>query len=394
MTYDFDKIVNRRGTYSAKWDGANLFNPDVHWNDNTIPMMVADMDFECPPKIVEAMYRVADHKIYGYTMNLTDPRYLDSIVDWYKRRYDTELNPEHILYSTGSITGINHAINCFSNVGDGVLICRPVYGHFTGMIEDDTYRKVVNCDLVNDGKGYYTIDWVDFEEKCSRATTRIFILCHPANPVGRVWTKGELKKMAEICKRHKVLIISDEIHSDIVRGGIKHHPIVSVVEDLSNIIMVIGINKSFNVAGLHCSNVVIPDDNLRGIFSKDYGMKMPSPFTVAACIAAYDECEDWLDALNEYIDGTIDWVLDFTKKNMPKLKIHKPEGTYMLWLDFTDYKLSDDEVHKKIYINANVLLQDGIVHDPDKGECFQRVCLGAPRSIVKEAFERIAREFK
>jgi len=398
MEYNFDKIVNRKGTYAAKYDGFPIMAAkqglDITINDETIPMMVADMDFECSPAIQKAMHRVADCGIYGYTMFLAGERYIASIVDWYKRRYDTVVNPEHVVYSPGSVVAVNHAIRAFSNVGDGILICRPVYGHFTGMIETETYRKVVASNLINDGNGYYSIDWNDFEEKCANPTTRVFVFCSPANPIGRVWTKEEILKMAEICKKHNVIFVSDEIHSDILRAGVKHHTIINIVEDLSNIVLVSGTNKSFNVAGLHCSNVIIPDDSLRGIFMKDFGMKLPNPYSVAASIAAYDESEEWLNGLNKYLDEVIDWAMDFVKNNMPRLKVWRPEGTYMLWLDFRGYGLTDKEVHDKIYKDANVILQDGLVHDPQNGECFQRMCLGCPKSVVEEAFNRIKNQFE
>jgi cystathionine beta-lyase len=396
MKYDFDVLINRHNTYSVKWDGVNLFKSlmgsNVTWNDDTIPMMVADMDFACPPALQAAMHRVADHGIYGYTLHTTAPRYLKSIVDWYKRRYHTDLKEEWIAYSNGSVTAINCAIETFTNPGDGVIIQRPVYGHFTGMIEDDTHRRVVSNHLINKD-GYYTIDWEDFERKCAVPVNRAFILCSPANPIGRVWTPEELARMAEICRKHQVLLIADEIHSDIIHQGVSHHPILSVTGEYDNIILVNGINKSFNVAGLHCSNVVIPDDNLRGIFTKQFGSPMPTPFAVAAVIAAYDESEDWLDELNLYLDANVDFTIDFLRARMPKVKVWRPEGTYMLWLDFTGYGLSDEVVHDKIYRDANVMLQDGLVHDPDEGACFQRMCVALPRSVLEVALNRIAAAF-
>jgi len=391
MKTDFDTIINRRGTYSLKWEGAALFDPNIHWNDETIPMMIADMDFACSPAIQTAMHRVADHQIYGYTWH-TDPSYMGSIVDWYKRRYDTELKEEWIAYSNGSVAAINCAVETFTNVGDGVIIMRPVYGHFNGMIEEETHRSIAACNLINDN-GYYTVDWEDFEAKCAAPVNRAFILCSPANPVGRVWKKEELAKMAEICRKHHVLLIADEIHSDILRKGQKHIPIIKATDDYSNIILVTGINKSFNVAGLLCSNVIIPDDNLRAVFMSQFGFRMPTPFAVGALIAAYDGSEEWLDELNEYLDANIEFAIDFIKTHMPKVKVWYPEGTYMLWLDFRAYGFSDEEVHRKIYVDANVVLQDGIVHDPEYGQCFQRMCITLPKSQLQEALERISLQF-
>ncbi|MDR3122552.1 MAG: pyridoxal phosphate-dependent aminotransferase [Treponema sp.] len=396
MKYDFDRVIDRHNTYSIKWDGVELFKDQAGsqlvWNSDTIPMMVADMDFACPPALQAAMHRVADHGIYGYTLHTTEPRYLASIVDWYKRRYHTDLREEWIVYSDGSVTAINCAIETFTNPGDGVIIQRPVYGHFTGMIADDTHRRVVSNHLINKD-GYYTIDWEDFERKCAVPVNRAFILCSPANPIGRVWTREELARMAEICRNYQVLLIADEIHSDIIHQGVSHRPILSATGDYGNIILVNGINKSFNVAGLHCSNVVIPDDNLRGIFTKQFGMRMPTPFGVAAVTSAYDESEDWLNELNLYLDANIDFTIGFLHAHMPQVKVWRPEGTYMLWLDFNGYGLSDEAVHNRIYKDANVMLQDGLVHDPEEGACFQRMCVALPRSVLETALKRIAAAF-
>ena len=270
MKYNFDEIIDRHGTYSAKWAGdmfSEFMGMEMRWDKDTIPMMTADMDMACPPKLVQAMHRVADHRIYGYTMHLAEPRYNQSIVDWYKRRYNTELKPEWINYSDGSVTSIDCLVEATTNIGDGVIITPPVYGHFYSMIEEEMHgRKVVSSHLINQD-GYYTMNWEDFEEKCAVPTNRVFLLCSPSNPIGRVWTLEELRRMVENCQRHHVLLISDEIHSDIVRKGVRHHPILSVTDDYRGLVMVVRINKSFNVAGLHASNIVIPDMELRKIFA-------------------------------------------------------------------------------------------------------------------------------
>ncbi|MDR2908528.1 MAG: pyridoxal phosphate-dependent aminotransferase [Oscillospiraceae bacterium] len=391
MSYNFDEIVNRYGTSSIKWD----LNAPKNQAGATrpIPMMIADMDLKCPPAIIEAMRRVAERGVYGYTSHFAEPRYLAALCDWYGRRYGTVIEEDWVLYSTGSVTGINCAVNAFSSPGDGVIIMSPVYGHFRDMIENETYRRVVDSHLINTD-GYYTVNWADFEEKCAQPTNRVFILCSPANPVGRVWSEEELRRMADICKRNHVTLISDEIHSDIVRSGVTHTTILKAAADHSNIIMINGVNKSFNVAGLHCANVIIPDENLRGIFKSRFGEHLPSPFSVAALIAAYDESEDWLDALNKYLDDNIDFAMDFIKERMPGVKIRRPEGTYVLWLDFSGYGLSGEEIHRRIYDNARVLLQDGLVHDLRGGECFQRICIPVPRALLEEALTRIAAQLE
>ena len=402
MPTNFDEVVNRYDTYSSKWYSAKkmseqlaghpIDNWDYHNPDVVLPFMVADMDLACCEPIVRAMHKVADHRIYGYSGAYTEPKYVEALVHWYKKRYNFDIDPKWVHYSQGSVSAVNTAIKAFTNVGDGVILCRPVYGHFTGMVEGDTYRKVVNCQLINND-GYYTMDWDRFEEVCAVPTNRAFILCSPENPVGRVWTVEELQKMLEICRKNHVLVIADEIHGDIVMKGHQHHPILSVTDDYSNIIMISGINKSFNVAGLQCANTIIPDPDLRGIFMKEYSAGGGTPFAIAAQIAAYEEGGEWLDEALEYIEGNMDFVIDFAAKNMPKLKVRKPEGTYILWLDFSNYGISADEIHDRIYNKAKVLLQDGLVHDPDLGGCFQRMCMPAARCVVEEAMKRICKAF-
>ena len=229
------------------------------------------------------MHEVADHGIYGYSFQASVPEYYDSIISWYRRRFGVTLQRDWLMFSNGTVEAVAHAVRAFTNVGDGVILCRPVYGHFTGCIEEECYRKVVNSQLICQD-GYYTVDWADFEQKCAVPTNRLFVLCSPANPVGRVWSPEELQRMYEICKRHHVLMLSDEIHCDIILKGHRHTTMLSATDDYSNLIVVSGINKTFNVAGLSCSTVIIPDATLRGVFQKDFGMRPITPFAIGALI--------------------------------------------------------------------------------------------------------------
>lgn len=402
MKYNFDEPVNRYGTFSVKWAAAlkksnalaereledlSYTNPDV-----VLPFMVADMDLRCAQPIVDAMHKTADHLMYGYSGEDAEPRYRQAAAAWYKKRYGLDIKEEWITYSPGSVTAVENAIRAFSCTGDGVIICRPLYGHFNETIEETTNRKIVNCQLKNDN-GYYTMDWELFEALCAVPYNKIFILCSPANPTGRVWTKDELTRIAKICSENRVLLISDEIHCDIVRRGVKHIPILSVTDDYTNIILISGINKTFNVAGLSCANAIIPDDYLRANFRKACGETLGTPFSIAAQIAAYNEGEDWLNQALAYIDDNIDKSLAFFKIHMPKLKVWKPEGTYILWLDFSGYGLSDSNIHDRICNKAKVMLQDGLVHDPEFGGQFQRICVPTAWCILEEGLKRIAREF-
>lgn len=395
MKYNFDETVNRRGTYSMKWDGGDLFKDfglDVDFDDKTIPIFTADMDLACPQPVIDALHKVVDHRIFGYTSDRCEPRYRQAIIRWFKDHHGWDIKEEEILYVNGTVEALNVAVRCFTKEGDGILITRPVYGPFTMAIEGNG-RKVVNSQMLCQD-GYYTMDFDDIEQKAKDPHTTMFILCSPHNPTGRVWEPEELKKLAAICKQNNVLLVTDEVHCDILRKGVKHHPVASVVEDTSNIVTLTAVNKTFNLAGLQCSNAIIPDPALRETYKKALGMRSPTPFAIGALIAAYTEGDEWLAQVNEYIDGTMDWVLEFVAKEMPKVKIRRPEGTYVLWMDFRAYGLTPEEIHDKIYKKANVMLEGGDMFDPDNGAGFERVCLPSPRPLIQEAFRRIAAEFK
>ncbi len=394
MKYNFDEIVERRNTGSVKWDfGEMLIQMGFteRFDENTIPLFTADMDFAVPPCVVDAMHKVADQRIYGYTMPI--PEYYDAIINWFKRRHDWDILPEEILYSPGTVHALGVAVRAFTEPGDGVIIQRPVYFPFTSAIEGNG-RVVANNQMKVDAKGYYVPDLEDFEKQAKKPENKLFILCNPHNPSGRIFSNDDLRKMAKICVDNNVIIIADEIHGDLIRKDAVFTPIVKVADSPKNIVTCTAINKTFNVAGLHASNIVIQDAELREVYAKELNMPFPTPFTYNAVIAAYNEGEEWLEELKEYLDGTIDWVLDFCKEHLPKVKCVRPEGTYIFWMDFRGYGLTRDEIRKKIYIDANVVLEEGRMYDPDQGTGFERICLSAPRSLVQEAFRRIAREFE
>ncbi len=394
MKYNFDEIVERRHTGSVKWDfGEMLIQMGFteRFDEDTLPLFTADMDFAVPPCVVDAMHKVADQRIYGYTMPI--PEYYDAIISWFKRRHNWEILPEEILYSPGTVHALGVAVRAFTEPGDGVIIQRPVYFPFTSAIEGNG-RVVANNQMKVDAEGYYIPDLEDFEKQAKKPENKLFILCNPHNPSGRIFSNEDLRAMAKICVDNDVIIVADEIHGDLIRRDAVFTPIVKVADSPKNIITCTAINKTFNVAGLHASNIVIQDTELREIYAKELNMPFPTPFTYNAVIAAYNEGEEWLEELKDYLDGTIDWVLDFCKENLPKVKCVRPEGTYIFWMDFRGYGLTRDEIRKKIYIDANVVLEEGLMYDPDQGAGFERICLSAPRSIVQEAFRRIAREFE
>ena len=392
MKYNFDEIISRKGTHSLKWEAGDLlkeFEITERFDDDTISLFVADMDFQCPQPVIDALHKRVDRLMFGYSTQSTTSEYTDAIQGWFKRRHDWEIATESIVYSPGTVAAVATAVKAYTDVGDGVIIQRPVYAPFTLSIEANN-RVVVNNALINND-GYYTIDFDDLEAKAKVPENKLFILCSPHNPVGRVWTPDELVRMAEICLANDVVFISDEIHGDLVRKGVTHHPICTLLDD-DRLISCTATNKTFNMAGLHCSNIIINNEEMRQAFTGEMGFSLPSPFTISALIAAYNEGEDWLAQVNEYIDGNLTFMQEFLAEYMPQVKYLVPEGTYIGWLDFSGYGLSPDEVHDRIYNRANVTLEDGKMFG-DEGLHYQRICVPSPRPLLRQALERIADQF-
>ncbi len=393
MKYDFDTVIDRRHTSSMKWCPGKMIEEmgiTERFDDDTIAVFTADMDFRCAKPIIDAMEKVADHGIFGYSGIKGRAEYNRAVCRWFKKRHNWSFDEEAVLFVNGTVKALEIAIQAYTKRGDGILITRPVYGPFTNAIERHQ-RRVINSDLINED-GYYTMDFEDIEKKAEGQDISMFILSSPQNPTGRVWTYEELKRLADICERNHVLLVSDEVHCDIVRKDVRFVPAAKAGR-AENTISLTAINKTFNCAGLACSHAIISDDGLRGRFSA-LNESMPNPFGIEAVIAAYTKGEEWLDQLNAYLDGTIDWAVDFIHKRLPGVKVWKPEGTYVLWMDFKDTGLSPDEVHDWIYNKANVCLEPGEMFDPLYGRSFERICIPTPRSVIKEAFYRIEEQFK
>jgi cysteine-S-conjugate beta-lyase len=393
MKYHFDEIVNRRGTYSIKWDGGEMIKKmglTDRYDEETIPLFTADMDLPVPQPLIDALHKTVDHRIFGYS--IFPDEYFEAIQHWFKKKHDWEIKKEEIIYSPGTVHALNIAVRTFTNPGEGIIIQRPVYPPFTSVIEANG-RELLNNALKCDEDGYYHIDFADFEEKAKDEKTKMFILCNPHNPTGRIFNQEELRKLSDICAANDVVIVADEIHGDLIRQNQTFIPIAKVAENTDHIISFTAINKTFNLAGLHCTNVIITNPKHRISFTRVMGNHLPSPFTVSALISVYHDGDEWLEQLKEYIDGTMEWVVDFLAKNMPKVKVRIPEGTYIMWMDFSGYGLTPEQVHDRIYNKANVILEDGKMFG-EEGLNYQRICIPSPRPMIKEAFERIAREFE
>lgn len=389
MKFEFDKITDRKNTNAVKYDLAKARGKP----EDALSLWVADMDFPTAPCIQKALSEKALHGIYGYSW--PDERYYSAIKKWFRDRHDFTVESEWILNTPGVVFAIASAIKAFSKEGDAVLVQKPVYYPFFNTIKN-LGRKVVNSPLVY-SDGHYEINFEDFEKKIVSEDVKIFILCSPHNPGGRVWKKEELKKISEICLKHKVLVISDEIHSDIVFGNNRHTVYGNLSKEaLDNSIICTSPSKSFNLAGLQFSNIFVVNPTLRNLLQKEIektGYDEPSLMGIVAATAAYSEGGEWFDEAKKYIWDNILFAVDYIEKNAPKIKVVVPEGSYLLWLDFGSFDISDEEINHRILKKAKVWLDNGTMFGAE-GEKFQRINCATPRETLKTALERICTEFK
>ena len=389
MKFDFDKITDRTNTLAVKYDLAEKRNKPK----DALSLWVADMDFPTAPCIQKALAERAEHGFFSYST--PDSRYYTALRNWFKTRHNFDIRDEWVVHTPGIVFAIATAIRAFTNEGDGVLIQRPVYYPFSNTITTNR-RRVVNSPLVMKD-GHYEIDFADFEKKITQEKVKLFVLCSPHNPGGRVWTKTELQKISEICLKHNVLVVSDEIHSDITFGE-NHHTIFATLSDAAaqNSIICTSPSKTFNLAGLQFSNIIIPNENIRHQIKAEIartGYDEPSLMGIIAATAAYKDGADWFEAAKEYIWQNILFTEQFFAENCPKIRVIRPEGTYLVWLDFSAFtELSDEEISRRILNDAKVWLDNGTMFGHE-GEKYQRINVATPRAILKEALDRICKEF-
>lgn len=383
MKYDFDKNIPRDGTNSGKWEFMNVLTE--HANKDTLPFWVADMDFACPPQVLESMHKRVEQQIFGYSLH--DQAYLESVQGWIKRRFEWQVKTQDIFLSGGVLPAIRALISAFTKEGEGVIIQRPVYHPFTNIVLE-LNRELSNNALLNND-GYYSIDFDDLEQKAKEPNNKVMLFCSPHNPVGRVWTETELMKVGQICLDNDVLLISDEIHWDLVRKDVKHVPIATLFPDSDKIITCTAPSKTFNMAGLHMSNIIIQNPDYQDKWSKQVGLVLPNPIGISAVKAAYDHSEEWLEELKHYLDDNFAFVDTFIKKHLPQAKFTIPDGTYFVWLDLSGYGFSAEELDELMIKKANVLLEGGSMFGPEGGQ-FQRINIACPRSLLKEGLQRIA----
>lgn len=388
MKFDFDTVVNRKNTNAIKYDLAKKRGKP----EDAVSLWVADMDFPTAPCIQKAVAEKASHGIWGYSR--PDNRYYDALKKWYKERHNFEVQNEWVVNTPGVCFALATAVKAFTKEGESVLIQKPVYYPFFNII-NSLQRKVVNSSLILKNN-HYKIDFDDFERKIVQENVKMFILCSPHNPGGRVWTKQELQRISEICLAHNVLVVSDEIHSDITFGSNVHTVYGSLSEQaLKNSIICTAPSKSFNLAGLQFSNIFIADEKLRKAFSEELdktGYDEPSVFGIVAATAAYSEGADWFDSVKSYIWENILFAKKYIEENASQIKVLVPEGTYLLWLDFSKTGLSDSEINDRVLNKAKVWLDSGSMFGKE-GEKFQRINCATPRIILEDALKRICSQF-
>ena len=385
MKYDFDKVVDRHGTNCLKYDFAIERGKPA----DILPLWVADMDFQTAPAILERLEETVKHGIFGYSDGKEG--YFAAVQNWYRERFGWETKPEWLVKTPGVVFALAAAVRAYTKEGDGVLLQQPVYYPFSEVITDNG-RKSVNSPLkITDG--YYTMDFDDLETKIVENKVKLFLLCSPHNPVGRVWSEEELRRVGEICLRHGVLVVSDEIHSDFTYGENIHHVFASLDEKYAAITTTCTApSKTFNIAGLQISNIWISNPELRARFRAEVtaaGYSQVNLMGLVACQAAYETGEEWLKELKIYLEGNLDYVRTFLKENLPEIKLTEPEGTYLLWLDFKSLGMKEEQLKDLVENKAKLWLDSGAMFGPD-GEGFERINIACPREILKQALTQLA----
>ena len=388
MKYDFDRVIDRTRTNSMKWN--KHFLKYRFESEEVLPLWVADMDFQCPQPVIEVLKKRAAEEIYGYSWHKI-PAYLNAVTNWMKRRHNWEVNKDWIVFSPGIVPAIYMLIQTFVNIGEKVIIQPPVYDPFFTAIENNGRQVLLNQLLYENKK--YSIDFEDFEEKAKDPLTKMFILCSPHNPIGRVWTEKELRRIGDICLDNEILIVSDEIHHDLILSGYKHTLFSTISKEFEqNTFVCTAPGKTFNIAGLQISNIIISDKRKREAFTNTImninGIMIPNVFGIVALITGYDEGEEWLDQVLKYIEANFKFLKEFVSENLPDVDFIDPEGTYLAWLDFSKLGMNDEELREFMLKKAKVALDDGKIFGPG-GEGFQRMNIACPRSLLKECMIRI-----
>ena len=389
--YNFDEIIDRRNTNALNTDGfrSYIFHADdsmvfPYKDEEFIRMWVADMEFATPQVIIDAIKERLDKRIFGYTRVFSND-YYNAFVNWCKRRYGWSFEKEDLVMSNGIIPALYELVDYITEPDEKVLFLTPSYAYFK-YAADFNNREAVCSDLIND-EGYYEIDFEDFERKAADEKTTLFILCNPHNPSGRVWSEEELKRLGDICVKNDLWVISDEIHCDLLRVGKKHIPFAKLIPDYDKVVTCMAPSKTFNMAGLMISNVIIPNKELREIW-KSRHYNFDNPLSVAGAQAAYEKGEPWLEELKVYLDKNFEFTREYLKENLPKANFRISEATYLAWVDLSAYFNKDEDLPMFFANEAGVLLEGGNMF-VQNSDGFIRLNLACPKSTVAEGLKRI-----
>ena len=386
---DFDTVIDRKNTNCLKYDFAMKRGKP----ENILPLWVADMDFRISSYIQEALAHQVEHGIFGYSD--TKESYFNAVSSWMEKHHHWKVEAKWLVKTPGIVFALAMAVKAFTEKGDGVLICQPVYYPFSEVIKDNE-RRIVDSTLVQREDGKYSIDFQDFEEKIVRENVKLFLLCNPHNPVGRVWTREELTTLGDICRKHDVIVVSDEIHGDLIFKG-EHQVFANIKEEFQDFSVVCTApSKTFNIAGLQVSNIFIPNDELRRQFKKQIdaaGYSQLNAAGLAACEAAYRDGEEWYNAMISYVKENIAYTKSYIEQNIPQIKMTEPEGTYLVWMDFRELGLQESALEDLIVNKAGLWLDSGAMFGA-AGEGFQRINVACARATLTEALERLKKAVK
>lgn len=383
MKYDFTTHIDRSNTGAYKYD----FMPEHLRCSGIVPMTVADMEFAAPPKVNEAVSKAAFHGCYGYTG--PQGEYLEAVKRWQRSRHDWEVGDEWYVVTNGVVQALGIAVRAFTREGDGIILQSPVYHPFYGAIKDND-RVIVESPLI-ERDGRYEMDFDDLERKAAEPSVKMMLLCSPHNPIGRVWTREELLRVADICGRNGVLVVSDEIHNDLIMPGNEHTVFAKIDGARDNCIVCTAISKTFNLAGLSCSNIFVPNSALREKFSERAhidGCGCVPYIARFATIAAYNECADWLDELIEVVEGNFELLRGFIEKRLPQFTVTRLEGTYLAWIDMRSLGMGHEALTDFLVNKALIADNDGFMFGP-AGDGFRRWNLALPRDLLEEALIRL-----
>lgn len=381
MKYDFDKVTPRHGTNSYKWDSTD--------DKEVLPMWVADMDFPTAPCIINALEKRVEHGIFGYTR--VPEEYYDAVISWFCRRHHWKPRREWLIYTSGVVPALSAVIKALTNVGDKVLTLTPVYNCFFSSIRNN------GCELDSCALRYenntFSIDYEDLERRAADPKTTLMLLCNPHNPSGRVWTREELRRIGDICIKNNVVVVADEIHCELVHPGFTYTPFASVSEEFQkHSVTCVAPSKAFNIAGLQIANIIVENDKWRQRIDKAININEVcdvNPFGVIATIAAYNEGEEWLNQLLQYIHGNYLFFKDYCEEHLPQLPVAPLEGTYLAWMDCRSLGIPSEELEEELMKEAKLWLNAGSMYGKE-GEGFMRWNLACPRQLVKEGLERFS----